>query len=77
MFTTIDFDLTVTSIFVPLTFGASIIVYEESETGPDLAIFDVIEDNRADVIKLTPSHLSLLKEHDFKNSRLKNDDRWW
>jgi amino acid adenylation domain-containing protein len=71
LFTTIDFDLTVTSIFVPLTFGASIIVYEERGKGPDLAIFDVIEDNRADVIKLTPSHLSLLKEHDFSNSRLR------
>ena len=71
LFTTIDFDLTVTSIFVPLTCGASIVVYEESETGPDLAIFDVIEDNQADVIKLTPSHLSLLKEHDFRTSRLR------
>ncbi|HTE28647.1 amino acid adenylation domain-containing protein [Flavitalea sp.] len=71
LFTTIDFDLTVTSIFVPLTFGASIIIYEESKTGPDLAIFDVIEDNRADVIKLTPSHLGLLKERDLKNSRLR------
>ena len=71
LFTTIDFDLTVTSIFVPLTCGASIVVYEESKTGPDLAIFDVIEDNRADIIKLTPSHLSLLKDRDLKNSRLK------
>jgi amino acid adenylation domain-containing protein len=71
LFTTIDFDLTVTSIFVPLTFGGSIVVYEESETGRDLAIFDVIEDNRADVIKLTPSHLRLLKDRDFKNSRLR------
>jgi amino acid adenylation domain-containing protein len=71
LFTTIDFDLTVTSIFVPLTTGASIVVYEESATGPDLAIFDVIEDNRADVIKLTPSHLSLVKEIDFNNSRLR------
>ncbi|MHA4844096.1 amino acid adenylation domain-containing protein [Flavitalea antarctica] len=71
LFTTIDFDLTVTSIFVPLTCGASIVVYEESEKGPDLAIFDVVDDNQADVIKLTPSHLSLLKERDLKNSRLR------
>jgi amino acid adenylation domain-containing protein len=71
LFTTIDFDLTVTSIFVPITLGASTIVYEESEKGPDLAIFDVIEDNRTDFIKLTPSHLSLLKERDFRNSRLR------
>jgi amino acid adenylation domain-containing protein len=71
LFTTIDFDLTVTSIFVPLTFGGSIVVYDESKTGPDLAIFDVIEDNRADVIKLTPSHLTLIKDRDFRNSRLR------
>ena len=71
LFTTIDFDLTVTSIFVPLTFGASIVVYEESEKGPDLAIFDVIKDNQADIIKLTPSHLGLLKEHDLKSSRIR------
>jgi amino acid adenylation domain-containing protein len=70
LFTTIDFDLTVTSIFVPLTFGASIVVYEESKKGPDLAIFDVIEDNRADVIKLTPSHLTLIKDLDLNNSRI-------
>lgn len=70
LFTTIDFDLTVTSIFVPLTCGASILVYDESRTGPDLAIFDVIEDDRADIIKLTPSHLSLVKDRDFTNSRL-------
>ena len=71
LFTTVDFDLTVTSIFVPLTTGASIVVYEESATGPDLAIFDVVEDNRADIIKLTPSHLNLIKDRDFKNSRLR------
>ncbi|RYG54796.1 MAG: hypothetical protein EOO01_00455 [Chitinophagaceae bacterium] len=71
LFTTIDFDLTVTSVFVPITIGASIIVYEESKHGPDLAIFDVIEDNRADVIKLTPSHLSLLTAQDLSNSRVR------
>ena len=71
LFTTVDFDLTVTSILVPLICGASIVIYEESETGPDLAIFDVIKDNLTDVIKLTPSHLILLKEHDFKNSRIR------
>jgi amino acid adenylation domain-containing protein len=69
-FTNIDFDLTITSIFVPLAFGASIVVYEERETGPDLAILDVIQDNRADVIKLTPSHLALIKDLDFNNSRI-------
>lgn len=65
LFTTIDFDLTVTSIFVPLTSGGTIEIYGENGAGaPDLAVLDVFEDNRADVIKLTPSHLSLIKERD-------------
>ena len=70
-FTTIDFDLTVTSIFVPLTTCGEIVVYDESETGPDLAILDVVEDNYVDVIKLTPSHLSLIKDKDLRNSKIK------
>jgi amino acid adenylation domain-containing protein len=71
LFTTIDFDLTVTSIFVPLVTGGSIIIYEEQGFGSDLALLDVIEDNRVEVIKLTPSHLSLLREKDLKTSRIK------
>ncbi len=72
LFTTIDFDLTVTSIFLPLTFGGNIEVYEESEAGtPDLAVLDVVEDNKADVIKLTPSHLSLIKDKDLSGSKIK------
>ncbi len=71
LFTAIDFDLTVTSIFVPLTTGGSIVVYEEGTYASDLAITDVIEDNRVDVIKLTPSHLSLIKGRDLHNSRIK------
>jgi len=71
LFTTIDFDLTVTSIFVPLTIGGSIVVYEEGENGPDLAVLDVIEDNNVDIIKLTPSHLDLIKLQDLGESQIK------
>ncbi|NNF00608.1 MAG: amino acid adenylation domain-containing protein [Pyrinomonadaceae bacterium] len=69
-FTRSDFDLTITSIFVPLTTGGEILVYEESGKGPDLAILDVIKDNKANVIKLTPSHLALLKEMDLSDSKI-------
>jgi amino acid adenylation domain-containing protein/non-ribosomal peptide synthase protein (TIGR01720 family) len=54
------FDLTVTSIFVPLTSGGTVVVYPESGDGADLALLDVVGDDLVDVIKLTPSHLSLL-----------------
>jgi amino acid adenylation domain-containing protein len=55
----IGFDLTLTSLFVPLVTGGTIFIYDEPHTGPDLAVLEAIEDDRADVVKLTPSHLSL------------------
>ncbi|OAV43673.1 non-ribosomal peptide synthetase [Lewinella sp. 4G2] len=61
LFTMIGFDLTVTSLFTPLTCGGHVLIYEEPPAGqPDLALFRVLDDNRSDVIKLTPSHLALL-----------------
>ncbi|MFT7167913.1 MAG: amino acid adenylation domain-containing protein [Paracoccaceae bacterium] len=56
-------DLSVTSIFTPLVSGGTVEIYAESagEHGErDLTIFDVIDDDRCDVIKLTPAHLALL-----------------
>jgi amino acid adenylation domain-containing protein/non-ribosomal peptide synthase protein (TIGR01720 family) len=60
LFTSVSFDLTVTSIFVPLLSGGRIIVYRDKAAG--IAIEQVIKDNRVDVVKLTPSHLSLLTD---------------
>ncbi len=71
LFTSIGFDLTVTSLFLPLISGGTALIYEESESGPDLALLDVIKDNQADFIKLTPSHLALLKGKNYPESRLK------
>lgn len=63
LFTSIGFDLTITSIFLPLAAGGTIIPYPESERPPDLALFQVIEDDRVNMIKLTPAHLGLLQGH--------------
>lgn len=72
LFTMIGFDLTVTSLFTPLICGGKILIYEEPPAGtPDLAIFRVLEDDRADVIKLTPSHLALLQGKDFSKARVR------
>jgi amino acid adenylation domain-containing protein len=66
LFTLLSFDLTVTSIFVPLLSGNTIIIYEEP------IINKIIEENRVQVIKLTPSHLKMIVESDKKiNSTLK------
>lgn len=71
LFTSIGFDLTVTSLFLPLISGGELLIYEEQDKGADLSIINVIEDNKVNFIKLTPSHLSLIKEKNFKNSELK------
>lgn len=63
LFTSISFDLTVTSIFAPLITGNRMIIYSEDESG--ILINKVVADNRCHIIKLTPSHLKVLKELEF------------
>lgn len=70
LFSPISFDLTLTSIFVPLLSGGRIVIYPESAADTDLAILDVLQDNSVDVIKLTPSHLLILQEHDLSHSKV-------
>ncbi|WP_367865336.1 amino acid adenylation domain-containing protein [Pedobacter sp. WC2423] len=60
LFTSSAFDLTVTSIFTPLITGNTIVIYDE--LSPFLALEKVINENKVQVVKLTPSHLSLLSD---------------
>ena len=72
LFTTIGFDLTVTSLFTPLCSGGRILVYPEPAPGtPDLSVLRVMEDDRCDVVKLTPSHLALLRGRDYRQARVR------
>lgn len=59
LFTNTAFDLTITSIFTPLATGNSVVIYEDKQ---EMAITNVIEDNKVNIVKLTPSHLRILKE---------------
>ena len=70
LFTALTFDLTMTSIFVPLVSGGQIVVYPPAAEGSDLALLDVVNDNLVDIIKLTPSHLSLLASRELNDSRV-------
>ncbi|MBC9913419.1 non-ribosomal peptide synthetase [Chitinophaga varians] len=59
LFTSISFDLTLTSLFTPLITGCRLIIYPDD---PDNFVMEnIIRDNRVQVVKLTPSHLRLLK----------------
>lgn len=59
LFTSIAFDLTMTSIFTPLLTGNTIVVYRESNK--DILIERILAENKAGIVKLTPSHLKLIK----------------
>lgn len=60
VYTSISFDLTITSIFLPIISGGTIIVFTEGDQ--DALIKSVFHDSRVNTIKVTPSHLRLHKE---------------
>lgn len=69
-FTSISFDLTITSIFAPLASGNTIDIYKDS--GDGFVLHNIIHTNRATIIKITPSHLSLIQGMDNRNSSIRS-----
>ncbi|WP_197235491.1 non-ribosomal peptide synthetase, partial [Brevibacillus laterosporus] len=69
LYSSISFDLTVTSIFTPLVSGNTIYIY----SGEDKVqvIQDILTDNKVGIIKLTPTHLKLIEEFDGTNSNVR------
>ncbi|NHN25925.1 amino acid adenylation domain-containing protein [Flavobacterium jejuense] len=65
LFTSISFDLTITSIFTPLITGSKVIVYTSSQQ--EILIERVVLENKASVIKLTPSHLKIINQLDLQS----------
>ncbi|AOM78751.1 non-ribosomal peptide synthetase [Pedobacter steynii] len=63
LYTSISFDLTITSIFIPLITGGKILVYKDESI--DVLIKKVINNQECDIIKFTPSHLKLIKDGEF------------
>ncbi|MCP4219479.1 MAG: amino acid adenylation domain-containing protein, partial [bacterium] len=60
LFTSLSFDLTVTSTFIPLLTGNKMVIYRDSKEG--LLIERVVKENKVDIVKCTPSHLKIIKE---------------
>ncbi|WP_185113959.1 non-ribosomal peptide synthetase [Fulvivirga imtechensis] len=69
LYSSISFDLTVTSVFTPLITGNKLVIYENDES--EVLIEKVIRCNQADIIKLTPSHLKLLKNNNLLSPEIK------
>ena len=71
LFTSPAFDLTVTSVFTPLLSGGAVVVYRSGADDAGLLVRRVFEDGAVDVVKVTPSHLSLVRDLDLSGSRLR------
>jgi acyl-coenzyme A synthetase/AMP-(fatty) acid ligase/acyl carrier protein len=73
LFTTLGVDLTVTSLFTPLFVGGRIRIYPEHDPGiPDIRVLDVFADDRCDVVKLTPSHLNLIRDKGLASATIRS-----
>jgi amino acid adenylation domain-containing protein len=70
LFTAISFDLTITSLFVPLTLGKMLTVFPQRAELTDILSHAFQGINDIDAIKLTPSHISLLKDLDLQSSHI-------
>lgn len=69
LYTSISFDLTITSIFVPLITGNTVFSYNDDENAASLLIEQVIAADEAEVIKLTPAHLRIIRDSEMLNHK--------
>ncbi|HLP61503.1 MAG TPA: AMP-binding protein, partial [Candidatus Deferrimicrobium sp.] len=62
LYTTPSFDLTVTSLYLPLLTGGPLIIYDQdNQDKGKMPVQEVIEHNASELIKATPSHLKVLQ----------------
>jgi amino acid adenylation domain-containing protein len=71
LFSSLAFDLTVTSVFTPLISGGCIMLYREDEAMRGMGILKVIEDGVVNIVKLTPSHLVMIKDMDLGATKIR------
>lgn len=69
-FTPLSFDLTITSIFSPLATGKCVTVLD-NKLSIDEVLKECFSNSKIDIIKLTPSHINLLKTLNVNNSSIK------
>lgn len=67
LFTSISFDLTVTSVFLPLITGSKMVIYDTGQE-KDYLLHKIVEDKKCNIIKATPSHLKLLLDYEWEES---------
>lgn len=68
LFTSLSFDLSLTSLWLPLINGHKLWIEAESE--PITALTHVLKNDEINILKLTPSHLKVMMEEDLSHSKL-------
>ncbi|SFS46652.1 non-ribosomal peptide synthetase [Marininema halotolerans] len=68
-YSSLSFDLTVTSIFPPLISGNEIIIYPPDDQ--EYVLYKIVREQKATIVKVTPSHLSLLREGEHTATSIK------
>ncbi|WP_246529399.1 amino acid adenylation domain-containing protein [Microvirga zambiensis] len=71
LFSSLAFDLTVTTLFTPLITGGRIVVYRGDPGAQSMVALKVVDDNAADIMKLTPAHLAMIRDRDLRATRLR------
>ncbi|HSF42931.1 MAG TPA: amino acid adenylation domain-containing protein, partial [Thermoanaerobaculia bacterium] len=69
LYTSLSFDLTMTSLYVPLVTGGRLVIYPKRPG--EYPLLEVMKEGRVDVVKLTPSHLELIKDRDNRGRRVR------
>ncbi|MEM7299232.1 MAG: non-ribosomal peptide synthetase, partial [Bacteroidota bacterium] len=65
------FDISVTTLYLPLVLGSTIVIYKEDSTSEEPSILRLINENKVEAVKVTPSHLRLINSMDLTGSKLK------
>lgn len=68
-YSSIAFDLTITSLFVPFVKGIECRAYPK--TNQEYVINNILRENRVSMLKLTPSHLKIIKSSEIENKSIK------
>lgn len=61
LYTSLSFDLTVTTLFLPLISGGTLCVYRDDED--EYVLKRILKDDICTIVKITPAHLVLIKEY--------------
>ncbi|WP_143192214.1 non-ribosomal peptide synthetase, partial [Paenibacillus helianthi] len=69
LYSSIAFDLTVTSLYLPLITGKTLFIYEGTDAA--VVLTEVLTDDRVGMLKITPSHMKLLEELKLESKNLK------